>query len=534
MTVHQHAVSIGEFARYLRDVTALLDPGRGWYGVFCRRDPDGMGACLAGAEIPPWDVMESLFTDLASVRGAAFAERESVRAAELYGACAVAHDRRPGGRQQLLERLELMLREQANAARRLSALRADAEAGATDAEGAAAWAQDDHARASARCAELRGRLAAVAVPNGRPRTEGEPGPAPGPRGAPAPAGRTAPGPAWAAAPAGRPAPGPTPAPGLTPVHGRAPEHGAAPSGAAAQERAAEPEQPEAAWRAAARERAATPETAIVPEYPAVQEPAAARHPAAPAPAAYQPPDPAPAPAPARKPPRSKPRGARFAGLEAEDETAVAAAPALPMAAVLPRGARFGGAPGVGDGSPGARAAAPDPVALHAARAIVATLVRLRAEGRSGEAHGVLCEAAGRPAELLPVLAVELHRAGLGADWSTLLWEVSSLSPGELAGAADALAAAGRPEDCEQLLRQGVARPAAEIADAVVALDRAGRGPQALALLGAFVRVRTPQDAARIAEGDPHHVVPQLLAAARTVSEARERDVEHALRVAGIG
>ncbi|MFE4334078.1 hypothetical protein ACFRQM_33095 [Streptomyces sp. NPDC056831] len=95
---------------------ALLDPGSGWYGVFCRRDPAGMRACLDGAEILPWDVMESLFQDLAAVRGTAYAQRESVRAAELYSASVAAHDRRPGGRQVLVERLELMLREQTYAA----------------------------------------------------------------------------------------------------------------------------------------------------------------------------------------------------------------------------------------------------------------------------------------------------------------------------------------------------------------------------------------------------------------------------------
>ncbi|MYW12235.1 hypothetical protein GT034_28395, partial [Streptomyces sp. SID2563] len=67
-----------------------------------------------------------------------------------------------------------------------------------------------------------------------------------------------------------------------------------------------------------------------------------------------------------------------------------------------------------------------------------------------------------------------------------------------------------------------------------ALDRAGRGPLAQALLGAFVRVRSPQEAAGVASIDPPRLVPQLLAAARTVSEARERGVEHALRVAGLG
>ncbi|WP_406012620.1 hypothetical protein [Streptomyces sp. NBC_00984] len=138
---------------------------------------------------------------------------------------------------------------------------------------------------------------------------------------------------------------------------------------------------------------------------------------------------------------------------------------------------------------------------------------------------------GRPADRLPALAVELHRAGLDADWATLLWEVSSLPPAELAAAAAALGATGRPDDCAQLLRQGVARPAGEIADAVAALERAGHGAQAL--LGAFIRVRTPQDAARVAAGDPHRLVPRLPAAARAVSPARERDVVHALRVAGI-
>lgn len=462
MTVHQHAVSIGEFARHLRELAALLDPARGWYGVFCRRDPAGMRACLEGTELPPWDVMESLFSDLAAARGAGYAEQAAVRAAELYADCAVAHDRRPGGREQLVERLGLMLREQTHAAQRLRAARSGGEAGGPDAE-AVAWARDDHERASARCAELRRRLAAVTEPPERFHAEAEPATAvpaqQAPPGAEQPSapGRTPqapPGPGWAPAPAPAPAAEPRPAPGRTP----------------------------------------------------------------------------PAP-PARV--RRKPRGARFAGLEADDEGVVDAGPVLPAPpAASPRGARFGGAPA---GDDAARpAAAADPAALRAAQATVGALLRLRAEGRSGEAHVVLCEAAALPAERLPLLAVELHRAGLGADWATLLWEVASLPPAELAAAADALATAGRPQDCGQLLRQGVARPAAEIADAVIALDRAGRGPQAQALLGAFVRVRSPQDAARIAEGDPRHLVPQLLAAARTVSEAHGRDVEHALRVAGIG
>lgn len=448
MTVHQHAGDVGKFARYLQDLAALLDPRRGWYGVFRARDPEGMRACFEGREVPPWDVVESLLQDLAALRGDELAAQESVRAAALYTASARAHDRRPGGRQALAGRLGLMLGEQAHAAQRLRAAGGDGAHAPGAEPGALAWAHDDHARATARCAELRKRLAAVesAVPDNWFRAE-EDGQAP----VPEPAGST------------QRVPGPR-----------------RPSGAG----------PEADARAV--------------------------------------------------PKRRKPRGARFAGLEPEDDTEAAPAPSavphLPGPAAVtavPRGARFGGAPAGSRATTAPRAVATDPAARRAADDAVAQLVRLRAEGRSGEAHVVLCEAAAWPAARLPVLAVALGHAGLAADWATLLWEVSSLPPAELAAAAGALAAAGRPGDCGRLLRQGVARPAAEIADAVAALDRAGLEPEARALMGAFVRVRTPQDSARIAEGGRNHLVPQLLAAAREVSAARERDLLHALRVAGV-
>ncbi|MEU0138228.1 hypothetical protein ABZ172_29990, partial [Streptomyces sp. NPDC006296] len=165
MTVHQHALEVRAFAQYLRDLAALLEPGRGWYGVFCARDPDGMRACLDGAEVPPWDVVDSLLQDLAALRGAAYAARESVRAAELCAASAAAYDRRPGGRQALADRLDVMVREQADAAGRMAA-GAGAVAARDGEPDALAWARDDHTRATARCAELRDRLAAVerAVP----------------------------------------------------------------------------------------------------------------------------------------------------------------------------------------------------------------------------------------------------------------------------------------------------------------------------------------------------------------------------------
>ncbi|MFJ9309510.1 hypothetical protein [Streptomyces cyaneofuscatus] len=463
MTVHQHAVDVGTFAQYLREMTARLDPGRGWYGVFTRRDPQGMRSCLDGVEIPPWDVVESLLADLAEVHGAYFAEQVSVRAAALYSASAAAHDRRPGGRQELVHRLELMIREQGRAAERLRT----AGAGGVDPADpeAVAWAHDDHRRASARCAELRKRLAAVTVPH--PRAGAGPERVPGP----APEREVA------------PEPVPNPVPESAPASGG----GEAPG-----------------W-------------------------SRSRRPAA---------GPAPEPAPRRK----KPRGARFAGLDVDDEEATAYAPspvpALPAppseGGSAPRGARFGGGPAeaAAEVAPGP-AALPDPGAGEAVAAAVGRLVRLRAEGRSGEAHVVLCEVAAWPAPRLPVLAVALYRAGLAADWTTLLWEASSLPPAGFAAAAGALAAAGRDEDCGLLLRQGVARPAAEVAEAVLALDGAGREGEARALLGAFVRVRTPQEAAELAGGGGDRVLPHLLAAAREVSVEREWDLIHALRVAGV-
>ncbi|MEV7641151.1 hypothetical protein AB0O32_14540 [Streptomyces rubiginosohelvolus] len=557
MTVHQQAYEVGAFAHYLRDLVARLDPGRGWYGVFARRDPAGMRSCLDGVEIPPWDVVESLLADLAALHGARFAEQVSVRAAALYPASAAAHDRRPGGRQELVHRLELMVREQHRAAERLR--------GPDPAEpDALAWARDDHDRATARCAELRKRLAAVAAPEGWLRSEDGEGPRAGTGAAgvaetavsgaagPAGAGRV-PRPRAEAggAVAGRPHGRGTGAEGEPawaddptregPVEALAPE---APGGWA----------PEASGAPA--RLAGGPYADTEPYGPA--EPSSAAEP-------HRVPEPSgdpetPTPAPRRK----KPRGARFAGLEVDDEVAAGYAPPLPgppepdrSGAPAPRGARFGGAAaetedhggrggqgghaGRGRGRTGrdrpadgaADPVAPDPAAGQAVAGAVAQLVRLRADGRSGEAHVVLCEVAAWPAPRLPVLALALHRAGLAADWTTLLWEVSSLPPAGFAAAAGALAAAGREADCGLLLRQGVARPAAEVADAALALDGSGRDDRARDLLGAFVRVRTPREAAELALSGGTRLLPLLLAAAREVSGEAEWDLVHALRVAGV-
>ncbi|WP_406341708.1 hypothetical protein [Streptomyces sp. NBC_00648] len=451
MTVNQLPVDIGVFVQYMGRMAALLDRYGGWSGVFWRRDPGGMAACLDGSEIPPWDVVESLLQDLAPTHGPEAVARETVRARALHTAAAAAYDARPGGREALRERLALMLREQAYAADRLPGAAPDE----------LAWIQDDLARATARCAELRARIAALGpeVPRGwfsdravaRPResAEGEGGPG-------EPGGGSA---------------GP-----------------------------------------------------VLPAGPAATDPAPR----------------VPAPRPAA---RRTSRGARFAGLEDGGAEAEDGGPLLPpVAATAPTGARFGGGwhtrrqPGHarGKSEPQQREErAEDRDRRRGVREAVVRLVRLRARGRTGEAHAVLCEAAAGPAALLPLFAGELHRAGLGADWATLLWEAASLPPDRLAAAAAALAAAGQGADCHRLLRQGVSRPADQIADAVLALGDAGREREADALLSAFVRVRTPEDAAHLAAHAPARLGPQLLAAAGAVSEGRRRDVVHAFRVARI-
>ncbi|MFD0424441.1 hypothetical protein [Streptomyces parvus] len=585
MTVHQQAYEVGAFAQYLRDLVARLDPGRGWYGVFARRDPAGMRSCLDGVEIPPWDVVESLLADLAALHGARFAEQVSVRAAALYSASAAAHDRRPGGRQELVHRLELMVREQHRAAERLRG----AGPGAPDpAEAdALAWARDDHERATARCTELRKRLAAVAAPEGWLRSEDGEGPRAGAGGTAGVAGTAGARVSGSAGPAGA---GRVPRPraeagGAVAGHphgrGSGPEDEPARADGPARESPAEafapeapggwgPEASEAQARLAAGSYAGTepPGTyaGTEPSGPAEPSWAAESHrPAVPheAPESHRPVEPHEAPEPPRyleasapAPRREKPRGARFAGLDVDDDEAAAYAPSpLPgppepehSGVPAPRGARFGGAAaeaedhggrgrgraGRGRGADGAAdPVVPDPAAGQAVAGAVAQLLRLRAEGRSGEAHVVLCEVAAWPAPRLPLLALALHRAGLAADWTTLLWEASSLPPAGFAAAAGALAAAGRETDCGLLLRQGVARPAAEVADAALALDGAGRQDQARDLLGAFVRVHTPQEAAELARAAGTRLLPVLLAAAREVSGEAEWDLVHALRVAGV-
>jgi hypothetical protein len=531
-----------EFANYLDGLLARLDQGAGWCAVFWQRDPDGMRACLDGREIPPWDVMEALLQDLAADYGPDVAAPEKDLARSLHAAALNAHDARPGARDALGDRLDVMLREQRYAAERQAEL-GRLLASATTREQAdtvrldLAWARDDHDRATARCAELRSRIAeldrrsvggqAAAIRrgtydgSGRGSYDGgasgayddvfpQPGDARGARrhaeAHRMPQQRTAqsPGPAYGPQNTeGRHAAGPEHASG--PVQHVNPMYGETRG-------AGDPAPQEAEGTGRDRSRTASPD-----------------------PAPEQPPQPAP------KQRKRRWGGARYAGMVEEEAAPVVVAPDVvpvlpePPAAGgrTPRGARFAGV------AAAEQAPAPEPrvesVGSEARRQVtgtVETLARLRAEGRSGEAHVLLVEAAYWPADHFPLLAAEMQRAGFGADWATLLWEAASLPAERLVAAADALAAAGRTADGEQILRQGVARPATEIGQAVLGLAREGREREVRALLDAYVRVRTPEEAARSAEPEPGTLVPLLLEAAQGVSEERHWDLVHALRVAG--
>ncbi|MCT7355690.1 hypothetical protein N4P33_26540, partial [Streptomyces sp. 15-116A] len=223
---------IREFTSYLNGLLERLDQSGGWCGVFWQRDPEGMRACLEGRELPPWDVMEALLQDLAAAHGPRAAESETARARTLHAAALAAHDTRPGAREALADRLDVMLREQRYAAERRAALSHALATAPTATEALRAdlaWAEDDHARATARCAELRARIDHL---NRRERGEAGPG-RESERGAftarTAPWAPLAPPPAWAAertlapdtaratAPASATSPSPSPAPEPAPA-----------------------------------------------------------------------------------------------------------------------------------------------------------------------------------------------------------------------------------------------------------------------------------------------------------------------------
>ncbi|MFF0199753.1 hypothetical protein [Streptomyces sp. NPDC005017] len=578
MSVDQLPTQVREFANYLDGLLARLDESGGWCGVFWQRDPEGMQACLDGRELPPWDVLEALLQDYAAEYGPGVAAEETARARPLHTAALTAHDLRPGGREALRDRLDVMLREQRYAAERLTTLTAALAVATSAAEAEAlrvdlAWARDDHVRAGARCVELRRRMGDLDRATGHegrlawgddrvppqagavgraPRAGGAAGPGPRGGGTPAPAdggpGAPAPAPApqWppdpAAARAVRGERGPAGHPHAPTAPVPAPYNHPAPASAPYSQPAPAPEPSAYAHPAPAPEPTPAPyRRPSTPAQPSTAGPAPRNRPHTPPTA-----DPAPAPAPpgatAPTPKQRKRRrgSARFAGM-AEEVTAApvpvpdAAMPELPVppssGGRTPRGARFAGSAGEPERTavPELHADAEDRAAVVGA---VRALLRLRGEGRSGEAHALLVEAAHWPAVRFPVFAAELEQAGLGADWATLLWEAASLPPERLVAAADALAAAGREADGHQILRQGVVRPAHEVAQAVVAMAAEGRRREVGALLDAYVRMRTPEEVARSAAVAPQALVPLLLEAAQGVSDERYWDLLHALRVAG--
>ncbi|WP_328764238.1 hypothetical protein [Streptomyces sp. NBC_00272] len=512
------SLAIGQLSDYLRGLTQRLDPGTGWYGEFLRRDPEGLRACLDGAAMPPWDVVESLLGDLAEARGDDFAAREARYAAGLRAAAVTAWDRLPGGAEELRTLYAAAAEQRAvsEAAAHALTARLAATADRTEADALTtelAWTRDDAARAAARHHDLTSRLNALRsrAPEHTPARQDGP----------------------TAQPAGRPAsPWPEHSPLVQPGDGAAEAAGPVGSGSlpgggnggslpgvprqreAGEDRAEPPVGPAEGRRLRAARRAG-----------------GARYAGAGTPAAFTPP-PGHSDGPA-----TPPRGARFA----QPEVPLGRArftPPRPDGQSAPEGRPAPPEPDVPDVPDvqdvgGARIAPPEPDGQ--ARGGIAEFVRelagLRAEGRSGEAHVLLCEAAAWPPERLPGLAEELLRAGLGADWATLLWEAASLPPERLAAAAAALGEAGRRADCEALLRQGAARPAAEIADAALALAGVGRTREADALLGAFVKVRTAEEAVRLARRDPQWFTPRLLRAAEALSTTHHRDLVHALRIA---
>ncbi|MEU3930897.1 hypothetical protein AB0E85_02360 [Streptomyces sp. NPDC029044] len=573
MAADQLPAEVGEFVTYLGGLLTRLDPSGGWCAVFWQRDPEGMRACLDGREMPPWDVVEALLQDLAGQYGPGGAGPETDRARALHAAALAAYDGRPGGRDALGDRLDVMLREQKYAAERQAALARHLTSATTREQADAlrldlAWARDDHDRAAARCAELRARMAhldrhdreflpgawqdaagpsttddayepgAPAAGTGTPDRHGAGGPGAGRRGpmgrpdqreaAGAAAGSDAlPAGAQAAADAvgrydavgreGRRYAPQYPARGA--VSGEVEGADALPASAPAPVVADAVGRYDAVGREGRR---------YAPQYPA--RGAASGEPAAPEP-------------PAPKQRKRRRGGARFAGVVDEGGAAVAVPPAggvpdLPVSAPTapgrtPRGARYAGAAEEAVVEPAApEAGRPGAADLAEVGGTVDLLARLRSEGRSGEAHALLTEVASWEPARFPLLAERLHRAGLDADWQTLLWEAASLPAGRLVAAADALVGAGRAGDGQQMLRQGVARPPGEVGEAVLGLAAERRHREVRVLLDAYVRARTPEEAARSAEPDPRRLVPLLLEAAQSVSDERRWDLVHALRVAG--
>ncbi|MFE3830801.1 hypothetical protein ACFXPL_35835, partial [Streptomyces sp. NPDC059092] len=129
-------------------------------------------------------MVESLLQDFAAGRETHTAAGEAERARRLHSAAAGAYDRLPGGGEALTERLRLMVRERTHAAGRAEELvrllrtTPEGSPGGRQLTHDLAWIRDDLARATARCSELRSRLAALPGPVAGRTAPAGPGPAP--------------------------------------------------------------------------------------------------------------------------------------------------------------------------------------------------------------------------------------------------------------------------------------------------------------------------------------------------------------------
>ncbi|MEU6439578.1 hypothetical protein [Streptomyces sp. NPDC047046] len=512
---------VADFARAFGELLAGLDPGGGWCQVFWARDPRGMRACVDGTETPPWDVVEALVEDHVARAVPGTAPRQaSAGLRTAYLAALSARDARPGAAGELARRLPGMVRERERAAARV----ADLERGLAGADGSAAahlhghlaWARDDLRRAEARSAELADRLARL-EPTDEYGAAGGPGPAAERGGGGAPVrGRAG-----------------------TPVRGWAGGGAFVPGGAGGGALV-----PDGAGGGVPKSSGSGRRSAgaYVPRGGAVWDGRAAEPVRDPTPSSS-----APAPAPGREPAAGgsvepvklrgkRRRSARFAGV---DDALVEPGSVLP-----PSGAPLATGAGAREALTGARfagstvreggeAIAPDAEGARRAGELLRLLDRLRAEGREGEAHLLLVDAAHWPPAHVCALGSRLAADGLAADWSTVLWEAAALPLPPLTALATALDAAGQHADAARILRQGVVRPLWEVAEALA--DPAVTGvPGALDRLAAScVSARSAEDLARIAASAPGTLTAPLLAAAARASDLRHDALTHALRVAGV-
>lgn len=188
MEISASGPRLAAFTVELRALTAALDPGADWYAVFAQRSPRELDGWLAGAELPPWDVVADLLQDLAGLRGLDAAAEGEGRLRARYREALREQDAAPGARGALarlgglLEGTVLGLVEQGHrlAAAERSARRSGHHQEADRLAGLRMWAEDDAERFRSRQAEARARLAELdAAGDAEPAPEArEPAPPP--------------------------------------------------------------------------------------------------------------------------------------------------------------------------------------------------------------------------------------------------------------------------------------------------------------------------------------------------------------------